>query len=328
MEKHLAHNLFLTEALKIADPDQPFWYTSGKLGPFFINTHYLFGSAAEAGVLLQKIEKFCQEEPETMPSKITALCLEQYEQEPIYRSVIDAAIEAFKNPAADTDFISGGERRDFFFSLPLAAILNKPHLSCFKDGRTFYSEPGQQAVEIATNEDSVPPEQQDASGTRPNSICGSSPWEKQQPAPDKQSCHIRESAPLQGQQALHIADIITVASSFFRNWIPQIERTGARLKHAAAILDRGQGGRERLATAGTTLTVLGTTDAVFFARAVELGQISPRQAELCLAFLRDPDQYMADFLKDHPGFIAAEINKGGKNKERAQLALEMGYDQL
>ncbi len=307
MEKHLAHNLFLTEALKIADPDQPFWYTSGKLGPFFINTHYLFGSAAEAGVLLQKIEEFCQE-PETMPIKITALCLEQYEQEPIYRSVIDAAIEVFKNLAADTDFISGGERRDFFFSLPLAAILNKPHLSCFKDGRTFYSEAGQPAVEIATKEDSVPPEQQDAPGT--------------------QSCNIRESAPLQGQQALHIADIITVASSFFRNWIPQIERTGASLKHAAAILDRGQGGRERLATAGTTLTVLGTTDAAFFARAVELGQISPRQAELCLAFLRDPDQYMADFLKEHPGFIAAEINKGGKNKERAQLALEMGYAQL
>ncbi|MGI6091212.1 MAG: hypothetical protein ACOYEL_07490 [Saccharofermentanales bacterium] len=327
MEKHLAHNLFLTEALKIADPDQPFWYTSGKLGPFFINTHYLFGSAAEAGVLLQKIEEFCQE-PETMPIKITALCLEQYEQEPIYRSVIDAAIEVFKNLAADTDFISGGERRDFFFSLPLAAILNKPHLSCFKDGRTFYSEAGQPAVEIATKEDSVPPEQQDAPGTRSNSICGSSSWEKQQPAPATQSCNIRESAPLQGQQALHIADIITVASSFFRNWIPQIERTGASLKHAAAILDRGQGGRERLATAGTTLTVLGTTDAAFFARAVELGQISPRQAELCLAFLRDPDQYMADFLKEHPGFIAAEINKGGKNKERAQLALEMGYAQL
>ena len=284
MEKHLAHNLFLTEALKIADPDQPFWYTSGKLGPFFINTHYLFGSAAEAGVLLQKIEESCQK-PETMPIKITALCLEQYEQEPIYRSVIDAAIEAFKNPAAATDFISGGERRDLFFSLPLAAILNKPHLSCFKNGRAFYSEPGRPSVEIANNENPV----------------------------------------LSGQQALHIADIITVASSFFRNWIPQIERTGARLKHAAAILDRGQGGRERLAAVGTGLTVLGTTDAAFFARAVELGQISPRQADLCLAFLRDPDQYMTDFLRDHPGFIAAEINKGGKNKERAQLALEMGY---
>ncbi len=285
MKEHLAHNLFLTEALKMADPDQPFWYTSGKLGPFFINTHFLFGNAAEAGVLLQKIEEFCQE-LETMPLKVTALCLEQYEQEPVYRSVIDAAVEAFKPLADDTDFISGGERRDFFFSLPVAAILNKPHLSCFKDGRTFYSEPGQPAVEVS------------------------------------------ESSALEGQQALHIADIITVASSFFRNWIPQIEKTGARLTHVAAILDRGQGGRERLAGAGASLTALGTTDATFFNSAVERGQISLRQAELCLVFLSDPDRYMADFLRDHPGFIETELNKGGKNRERAQLAIEMGYDQL
>lgn len=303
MEEHLAHNLFQTEALKMADPDQPFWYTSGKLGPFFINTHFLFGSAAEAGVLLQKIEEYCQE-PETMTLKVTALCLEQYEQEPVYRSVIDAAVEAFAPLAADTDFISGGERRDFFFSLPVAAILNKPHLSCFKDGRTFYAEPGQQATEIPVSECSVLKEQQDACSGREG---------------------VYESTSLQGHHALHIADIITVASSFFRNWIPQIEGTGARLKHVAAILDRGQGGRERLAAVGATLTVLGTTDTAFFNGAVERGQISSRQAELCLAFLSDPDRYMADFLRDHPGFIEAEINKGGKNRDRAQLALEMGY---
>jgi hypothetical protein len=304
MEKHLAHNLFLTEALKIADPDQPFWYTSGKLGPFFINTHFLFGNASEAGVLLQKIEECCQE-PETMPIKITDLCLEQYEQEPVYRSVIDAALEAFQNLAADTDFISGGERRDFFFSLPVAAMLNKPHLACLKDGRTFYSESGRLAIEIVNSERSALKEWQVASGVLPHDVC--------------------ERTPLQGLRALHIADIITVASSFFRNWIPQIEQTGAKLKHVAAILDRGQGGRERLATVGVTLTVLGTTDTAFFDRAVELGQISPLQAELCLSFLRDPDQYMADFLQAHPDFIEAEINKGGRNRDRAQLALAMGY---
>ena len=35
--------LFTTKALKISGSETPFWYTSGTFGPFYINTHYLFG---------------------------------------------------------------------------------------------------------------------------------------------------------------------------------------------------------------------------------------------------------------------------------------------
>ena len=47
--------LFETQAMKVANPEKPFWYTSGKLGPYFINTHFLYGNETAACELLEKI---------------------------------------------------------------------------------------------------------------------------------------------------------------------------------------------------------------------------------------------------------------------------------
>ena len=52
----LVEMLYQTEAFKVAPADKPFWYTSGKLGPFYINTHYLYGSGKAAEDLLAKID--------------------------------------------------------------------------------------------------------------------------------------------------------------------------------------------------------------------------------------------------------------------------------
>ena len=40
--------LFQTNAIQVCPEDRPFWYTSGTLGPYYINTHYLYGSKEEA----------------------------------------------------------------------------------------------------------------------------------------------------------------------------------------------------------------------------------------------------------------------------------------
>ena len=60
----LVKELFLTGALQVAEPERPFWYTSGTFGPFYINTHYLFGGAEAAQSLLKQIEV----ELESMPT--------------------------------------------------------------------------------------------------------------------------------------------------------------------------------------------------------------------------------------------------------------------
>ena len=62
-----------------------------------------------------------------------------------------------------------------------------------------------------------------------------------------------------------------------------------------------------------------------FDEALENGIINEKQKEMILHFLEAPADYMSALLKANPGFIEAEIAKGGKNKERAELAVEKGY---
>ena len=47
--------LFETNAFKICEENKPFWYTSGKIGPYFVNTHFLYGSENDANELLDFI---------------------------------------------------------------------------------------------------------------------------------------------------------------------------------------------------------------------------------------------------------------------------------
>ena len=49
--------LFKTNAIKFCEENKPFWYTSGKIGPYFINTHFIYGSELEAKELLSFIDE-------------------------------------------------------------------------------------------------------------------------------------------------------------------------------------------------------------------------------------------------------------------------------
>ena len=48
--------LFETNAIRFCAENKPFWYTSGKIGPYFINTHFLYGSEKEASEFLSYID--------------------------------------------------------------------------------------------------------------------------------------------------------------------------------------------------------------------------------------------------------------------------------
>lgn len=51
MENPIVSWLFETDAVRVCPEGQPFWYTSGKLGPFYINTQFLYGSEEAANAL-------------------------------------------------------------------------------------------------------------------------------------------------------------------------------------------------------------------------------------------------------------------------------------
>jgi len=281
MADKIIEALFETKAVRVAPENQPFWYTSGRLGPFFINTHFLLENEAAAGEVLKRIEKAIADSKLTAPEEIFDMMLAYYNKGGTFKMVSDKLAE--EASMLDFDYISGGERRDYFFSMMPAYLLKKPHLTIYKDMTSVYSE----------------------------SIDG--------PAVDV------KDVDLKGKKALHIADLITEASSYERAWIPVIRGLGSEITDTVAVVDRHQNGREVLKGLGVELHALTGINEELFDEAKANGVINDAQKDMIMHFLENPADYMTAFLKANPGFIDAEIAKGGKNKERAELAIEKGF---
>ena len=280
MENPIISWLFETDAVRVCPEGQPFWYTSGKLGPFYINTQFLYGSEAAANALLKTIEEACAGEKLAFYDKVWTDISAQLESCSIFSQLIDLLTEEARK--MDVDFVSGGERRDFFFSMPVAKKLGLGHLSIFKDLSCVYT---------------------DANGV------------SMDPA----------EANLAGKKSVHIADLITVASSYIRAWIPAVEALGAKIAYSLAVVDRDQGGSDILKNAGCPLTTLITIKPELFEQAKALGRVTDAQIELVNSFIADPDKFLHDFLVAHPDFLANEIAKGGKSAQRAELCISSGF---
>lgn len=142
MDEELVSLLFKTNAFKVSDADHPFWYTSGKLGPYFVNVDYLYGSAESSAELLSKIDNWLiNENKENIPTLLFDEIMKQYDNNEIFKTVIDKIVEYIENNLEVNliDYISGGERRDWYFSIPVAYLLGKPHITVFKDLTTVVS---------------------------------------------------------------------------------------------------------------------------------------------------------------------------------------------
>ncbi|MCF0125205.1 MAG: orotate phosphoribosyltransferase [Clostridia bacterium] len=132
--------LFETNAIKVCNENNPFWYTSGKIGPYYINTHYIYGSEKEATELLSFIDESLSNK-DSLPKKVFDRVLAQYEQNEIYKTVVNTMKQYIEENVdlSEVDYVSGGERRDWFFSNILAYLLNKPHITIYKDLTTYVS---------------------------------------------------------------------------------------------------------------------------------------------------------------------------------------------
>ena len=284
MSNKINEDLFKTNAVRVAPEQTPFWYTSGRLGPFYINTHFIVKDEENAVRLLKNIESYIAEDKLTAPKKIFDDMLAMYETADTFRNCIDELVNTAKE--FKFDYISGGERRDFFFSMLPAYILKVPHLTIYKDMSAVY-----------TSFDMTEPVE-------------------------------AGSADLNGKKALHIADLITEASSYERAWIPVIRGLGSDITDTIAVVDRHQNGRAVLEGLGVNMVTLTGINRELFEEAQDKGVINAQQKELVMSFLDSPEKYMDDFLKAHPDFIAGQIELGGKAKERAELAISKGFAKI
>ncbi len=138
MQDKIIDALFETQAIKMAPADHPFWYTSGMLGPFYCNTHFLLKDEQSAADMLKVIEQAIAADKLTAPKAIFEELKKYYDLGGTFKMTMDRLAEEAKK--FDFDLISGGERRDYFFSMIPAFLLGKPHLTIYKDMSCAYSE--------------------------------------------------------------------------------------------------------------------------------------------------------------------------------------------
>jgi len=271
--------LFETNAIRFCEENKPFWYTSGKIGPYFINTHFVYGNEKDAVELLSFIDE-CLADKLALPEKVFEKVLKQYETNEIYKTVIDTMIQEIKNniDISEIDYISGGERRDWFFSNMIAYLLNKPHLSIYKDLSVVESDSKFENSQTITS--------------------------------------------LEGKKVLHIADLVTVASSYIRAWIPAIKNLGSNICWSCVVVDRMQGGKDKIETEGVKSLSLVQVDNNLFKRALDLNIINHSQLEMLNGFFENPDETMKQFLINHPEFLENSLNADEKTRKRAQLLVD------
>lgn len=269
--------LFETKAIRVCPKDRPFWYTSGTIGPYYINTHFLYGSEEKANSLLKMIDEV-KNDKTGCPQKILEAVMENYNNTEIYRALIDE-LYCFimeKLDLTEIDCISGGERRDWFFSLIIAKMLKKPHLTIYKD----------QSVVIS-----------DGNGTR-----------------------MIDDA--NGMKILHIADLITEASSYERAWIPAIRNIKGEMKWSVSIVDRNQGGAQLLEKYSIKSYSMIHVDANLFDIALIKGLIDLDQHDMLLRYIDNPRESMRQFLLEHPEFLENSLAADERTSQRAKLCLE------
>ena len=271
--------LFETKAIRFCEENKPFWYTSGKIGPYFINTHFVYGNEKEATKLLSFIDE-CLSDKITLPEKIFKKVLKQYEENEIYHNVIDAMKNYITENIniSEIDYVSGGERRDWFFSNMIAYLFDKPHISIYKDLSTVVSDSKFENTKPITNIDN--------------------------------------------KKVLHVADLVTVASSYIRAWIPAIKNIGGQMCWSCVVVDRMQGGQEKLKAEGVKALSLVNVDSTLFETAYKNKIINENQLSMLKKFFENPDKTMRDFLIEHPEFLENSLNGDEKTAKRAKLLID------
>lgn len=276
---NLVSYLFETNALRICPDNKPFWYTSGKIGPYYINTHFLYGSEQDAVDLLKFIDSE-KENKDTLPKKVFDKTLNHYNENEIYKNVINEMIEFIKEniDVNEIDYISGGERRDWFFSNIIANKLSKPHITIYKDLSMVVT--------------------------------------------DSNFEEIINKSEVEGAKVLHIADLITEASSYLRAWIPAIKSLGAEIVWSTVVVDRMQGGKEKLEKKQVKSLSMINIDEKLFEKALSMNIINDTQFEMLKNFYENPDETMRKFLIEHPEFLENALASDEKTAARAKLCID------
>lgn len=190
----------LVETGAYSDLNEPVILTSGELGIFYVST-----------------QKLCQDGGEFEEYGDDSYAMIQHalnmrEEHPTFKEVIDILAEKVEELSDLEDcFISGGQRRDWLFSGPVANKLSLPHVSLYKDGK----------VEVIDGGGIIEPE----------SLEG------------MYGIHIVDLI-TEGSSVYRMEDDVE------KGWVPMLRQKGAHIDNLLAVVTRQQGGEEMLAKKG------------------------------------------------------------------------------
>jgi hypothetical protein len=272
--------LFESNALQVSPSESPFLYTSGLIGPYYINTHFLCGGGDRAKEILSFIDVHAEDAD--FPDQMLAILRQQYEEHSIFRDVIDSMIAHLRSEGIvdGITHVSGGQRRDWFFSPIIGDLLGKPNLYIYNDMR-LRDQNGQSVTEC----------------------------------PDA--------------RVLHVADLLTVGSSYTAKWISALRKVGASLTVSLNVVDREQGGVENLTQGGISrVDSLFHITADLFDEAKQRGLIDEAQHALLLSYACDQFGSMRSFLLEHPDFLERMKGKDRRSKERAERCVDLDLYKL
>jgi len=281
MKKLTPEVLFECGAFQVSPLDKPFLYTSGLIGPFYVNTHFLCGGKESSEAELAYLDKMSGV-PAKIVSEFPGRLHAIIRSSSIYSNVLGEMVSVLRSKNLDLSsyIISGGQRRDWFFSIPIAKELGLQHIYLFNDGLVL-----------------------DENGEEPKG--------------------------LEGKKTIHLADLLTLGSSYTTKWIPALAKYGVGIELAYNCVDRLQGGEENLTSAGVKEVLsFFKIDKSFFSEALELGIINEGQHKLIYSFLADNKGSMREFLLSKPEFISNVLSGSDeKAKKRVGLMLEQNlYD--
>lgn len=262
-------NLILeTKALSIWNREKGpiFWYTAGVPGPFFVNTEWIIGREL-ATSLVEGISRIIESTPDlaARAARLDETILSAYRSSAQYQNIIAALTAKTKEafPAGNYSCISGGERRDWLFSIPLAQELGADHAFLFKD-RSLY-------------------------------------------------CR-RALKP--GEAALHVADLINNAASYFERWLPALEKAGLTCAGTICVNSRGNGA-EKLEAAGIRVAALARIDVPLFEQLLAKNLIDRATLDELACHARSPGEWAEKYLVGRAAlFDVAHADK--KSFERMQ----------
>lgn len=280
--------LYETKAFQCFENNEPFWYTSGKIGPYYINTHYLYGSKQSAEALLSDINNSLNNKQELIKF-LNKSTYHNYLHNNTYREIIEKLLEKAKliEEEGIIDYISGGERRDWFFSFAVAKILKKKHITIFKDGTVIIFDGNSEEF-------------------------SNSYIKKQIGVFLEENCKI-----------VHVTDLVTEASSFEAYWVPAIRNIGGEIYSCLSVVDRLQGGSEKLKEFGIILSSIFKIDKEFFKTALGNNLINLSQYNLLISYIENPEEAIKNFIKTNPSFLENALKSSDdKIRARAKMAIE------